>query len=687
MRITYNNTICGILICVAVVLAVISYRAHVAFGGIGLVSSANVTLLPKFGGHVRPEPAERFVFLSVSLATGALALLSAAVPPRVPSWVRPTSAALTNLAIYSCLSVLVLLGLSRFDFGPSLLYGEAALQEGGARRLAVIWLSAVAVLALAHHVPRKLVLPSFAGAWLAGGLFAGAMALQIAAWRLVGEEAVEPNVAWSVHWDAMVYAIAQVAAGKTLLVDLPSQYGLYPEFLGRIFRVTNFSVLKLSLLFAAMQVVSMVAVYWVVLRLTRSVVFRVTFGLAFVLVTFETVLKINGMAEFYFQYWPIRFFWPALSVLAVYAYARHPVLRRAAVVSLCAAVGTVWNADTGVMVIGAFAALLAAKAILRPAAPGAAGGRASHEMQALLLHLIILSVTLAGTFVYFTTVSPEAPHWEWLMIYPNLFYRLGLNMLPLPLGLATPWMSVLGVYLLGLLFALTEWRRGARAPCVDVVFYLSALGWGLFVYYQGRSHILNLVTVCWPAIAIATILADRTVRMVRAGGLGLVHLAMPALALTVLMFCALPFIQNVGPLWRDAERALVGQARLASPLVANELDFIRRHTRPGDECVILAQRQGLYYASARLRSPLKGPGYVEMLTVEDRDAMLRQLASGRFGCVFVGEGGDTALDLNTDVLASLRHYGVVDTNTSKSMSLLALERRGGDARPMSADDP
>lgn len=675
------------MVGVTIVLTVFMYRAHIAFGGLGLVTSANVTLLPKFGAQVRPEPAERFVFLSVSLAAGVLALLFASLPPRFPAWVSAASAAWVSLAIYAVLSALVLLGLSRFDFGPSLLYGEAALQEGGPRRLAVIWLSAIAVLALAHFLPRRIIpLPS-AGAWLAGSLFAGAMALQIAAWRLVGEAAVEPNIAWSIHWDAMAYTIAQVAAGGTVLVDFPSQYGLYPELLGRIFRVTDFSVLKLSLLFAAMQVVSMVAVYWVVLQLTRSLVFRVTFGLAFVLVTFETVLKINGMAEFYFQYWPIRFLWPALSVLAVYAYAHRPDLRRAAVVCLGAAVGTVWNADTGVMMVGAFAALLAAKAILRPAAPRAVGGRISHEMQALLLLLTVVSLTIAATAIYFMTVSPQAPHWEWLMTYPNLFYRLGLNMLPLPLGLATPWMSVLGVYLLGLLYALTEWRRGARAPCVDVVFYLSALGWGLFVYYQGRSHILNLVTVCWPALAIATILADRTVRMVRAGGLGPVHLALPALTLTVLMFCALPFLQNIGPLWHDAERALDGQGRLASPLVADELDFIRRHTRPGDECVILAQRQGLYYASARLRSPLKGPGYVEMLTVEDRDAMLRQLASGKFGCVFVGEGDDTALDLNTDVLASLRHYGVVDTNTSKSMSLLGLEGHGSNAGPMSAGDP
>ncbi|MFD1476953.1 hypothetical protein ACFSBY_20040 [Ancylobacter polymorphus] len=78
---------------------------------------------------------------------------------------------------------------------------------------------------------------------------------------------------------------------------------------------------------------------------------------------------------------------------------------------------------------------------------------------------------------------------------------------------------------------------------------------------------------------------------------------------------------------------------------------------------------------------------MEMLTVEDRDVMLRQLASGKFGCVFVGEGGGSVLGLKTDVLVPLRHYGVVDANTSKSMSRLGSDGRGGDARLMPADDP
>lgn len=664
-----------ILVGISTLFASLLYCLYLTLPDVAPAAAGAVTPLPKFALSMQPEPAERFVFLASSVVVGLLAVTAAFVPAwRGPEWARRSPVAV-SLAIYVGLTVLVMVGLSRVDFGPSLLYGDDALTAGNGWRLAAGWGAAAAWLAVGVFLPRRIA--SALAIWAPVCLFIIAMGVQIVAWRLPGETAVEPTIAWSVHWDAMVYAIAQVAAGHTLLADLPSQYGLYPEIIGLAFRFTTFSVLKLSVLFAVMQVLSLSAVFYVVLRWSRYGVFRAAFALAFILVTFETVLKINGMPEFYFQYWPLRFFWPALSVLILHAYVLRPTLARAAAMSLCAGIGTVWNLETGIMIVGAFAALLGAKAIMRWRSSAAAAGRAGawHEVQALLLHLLIVSAVIAAAAAYFIAVAPS-PHWEWLLIYPNLFYRLGFNMIPLPLSVAAPWMSVLGVYLFGVVFAFAHWRRTPTSRLPDLIFYLSVLGWGLFVYYQGRSHILNLITVSWPALVIATILADRTVRWVSARRLRRVHLAMPVLALAVLFFCAGPLIANAVPLLRDARERVSAGEKIASPLVADELAFIRQHTSPGDQCVILAQRQGLYLAAVGLGSPLRGPGYVEMLTVEDRDDMLAQLARGRFACIFVGEGPDSALDLNVDLATSLSDYTLLARSAAGSMTLLGYKDHG-----------
>lgn len=674
-----------LFIGLAAVLAMAAWLAYSAVVGPDTSAPAAVALLPQFAGATVPEPTERFVFLSASMLTAGLAFALAAfsLQPRAEGKKRPS--VWLSLALYAVLAVLVWIGMSRFDFGPSLFHGERSLERGAGWRLPSLWVAALAWLAAGLLVPRHFPrsVPAVAS-WgrLATAVFAAAMILQITSWRLPDENAVALTLIWSIHWDAVAYAVAQVANGRTLLVDLPSQYGLYPQLLGSLFRLTPFSVQKLSLVFASMQVLSLSAVLYVVLRLTRYAVFRSAFGIALVLATFETVMKINGVADFYFQYWPSRFFWPAVSVLAFYFYARQPRLSRLVPLSLCAAIGLVWNADTGVMIAGAVAACLGAKSILRWCHPQTRQRTPRwHEAQALCLHVGIVLAVLAATALSFLWAAHEAPHWSWLFKYQSLFYEVGLNMLPLPLTLATPWMSVLAVYVLGLLFALSQWRAGRGDFVADLIFYLSLLGWGLFIYYQGRSHILNLVTVCWPALAIATILADRTARMVRAGGLGAVHLVLPALALAVLCFCAMPFILNVPALGRDALQALNNRSHVASELVADELAFIRQHTHPGEDCVILAQRQGLYHALARVGSPIRGPGYVETLTIEDRDDMLRQVEAGRFACVFLGTGPQTALALDTDIGAALRGYTLVDRNPFNSIAFLSARQPEAETRP------
>lgn len=649
-----------------------SYFIHSIYTSIVVKSVAyHGHILPRFLDYLRPEPEERLIFLLSSMLTcGSAFLAMLIITPDARAWTY-TRSAVTNNLIYIFLALLVVIGVSRLNFGFALLDNVSTVSKRSCWYLFVSLGAAAGCLAAQYRFPGALVRYGRFGGSLVTGLLVLATTLQIAAWRLPVEGSIEPTVPWSTHLDAVVYPISQVAAGRTLLVDLPSQYGLSAELLGWLFRQTTFSLRKLSLLFAAMQLSSLTAAFYVVMRHTRSGIFRIAFCIAFLSVTFEGVLRYNGVPDPYFQYWPIRFFWPAISVLAFDAFAIRPGLIRAGVVSFCGAIGTVWNADTGLVIIASFALFLVVKWTFLQIGRSATALRKSHfEVWALFNHILIVTVTFGVVAIYFIGVADQPLHWAWLFEYQKIFYDAGLMMLPMPLGLVMPWMIVLGVYLFGSIFTVGQWVNKRFSPASDIILFISIIGYGLFVYYQGRSHMLNLVTVCWPALIVSTLLADRTVRAVCAGGLNAAHLLMPTVTLATLLFCAIPFVRTLIPLLRDARANIEAPHRIASPLVASELAFIRSHTTPGEECVILAQRQGLYYAAARLRSPIKGPGYVETLTEGDRDRQMAQIKANRFQCVFLGRGKESRLDLNINISAVLKGYVVVDQSRFHSILFL-----------------
>jgi hypothetical protein len=158
--------------------------------------------------------------------------------------------------------------------------------------------------------------------WIAGAgrlatwpVVLGCGLFQLLAWRWVSINSVTETAVWSVHLDATIYALSQAVARKILLLDLPSQYGLFPVLLAPLFKMTGLSVFSLTSVFAVMQTTSMAGLFCVMFKKIRLASLRVVLGIALVLLTFETTLYYAGFDEHYFQDWPIRFFWPALSVL------------------------------------------------------------------------------------------------------------------------------------------------------------------------------------------------------------------------------------------------------------------------------------------------------------------------------------------------------------------------------------
>ncbi|RYX88481.1 MAG: hypothetical protein EOO28_36020 [Comamonadaceae bacterium] len=619
-----------------------------------------------------PEPEERFIFVSLAVLLPLLAFGAAALTNRVPispgKWGRVSyrflAAAVPWLAAGALLGpffgsdfVAAISGLFVFPIPKINLPLALALMAA----CAWCW----------HHAfqPRRLVASAGKiGAWPHWMAVLALLCVHVFSWRWVGFDAVDTTGAWSIHVDSTIHALSQVVAGKTILVDLPSQYGMFPEMLAPVFRLTGFSVLAFTSLMALMQIIAMVALYSALRTHVRITQLRVMALLTLYVVTFETVLFFSGVNERYFQYWPIRFFWPAVSVWLFCQTLSRPTLARSSLLSAASAIGLLWNLDSGLFIVVAYGAYLSARLAVTVLKPYKKGVAKLYVIR-LAVHATTVVITPLLFFALLRVKAAQPLNYDWLFGYQKVFYEAGFAMLPMPPALDS-WSSVLGVYLIGLVVALDSWFRNPSRQRADIIFYLSMLGLGLFFYYQGRSHILNLITVCWPAVMIVAMLGDEYLRAIRVNLIPRRNMVLPAAGISMLMVCCYGFVSHLPTIAAGMFDHLSSGVAGGDSLVSEELAFIKSHAGNERECLLVMKRQGIYYAETGLASPVKGPGMVELLLATDEDNLQAVVASGKIECLFVGLGALTASDVPLDPQVLRTKYRVMATNAMRSVQYL-----------------
>ncbi len=631
----------------------------------------------QYQNQIRPEPRERFVFLTMALVMPVITMAGVMVLNRRAGDQLFTTGWKTSLLI-CCNGFLIYFPFTTFDFKwdfTDLFVHDFSVGSPYTISTAYAALAASAcwcwyASAKSTNLNARRWQPCFnTTAWT---IFGFMTLLQLMSWRLLTGLSIARTGAWAVSADAVFYSVSQVVAGKTLLIDLPSQYGFFPEMLAPIFKMMGLSVKTFLWVCGAMQIAVLMLLHWTAQRVMRDPAIKMAFAVCLVTTTFGTLTRLAGMDELNLQYWPIRFFWPALSVWAFYRYAARPSPRKALQVSLIGALGMLWNLETGLVVVISFAGTLTAKwLLLRTNHAASSQQDRACVLRCLAQHVATIILVLIAAFLYLRGKSPDTIHWQWLIGYQRLFYELGFGMLPMPLY-PQPWMSVLGIYVMAWIVAVQKLCNNKNSTLALLFIFVGLLGLGLFIYYQGRSHPLNLISVCWPAIFLSALMADRVLRKVRAQILPKAYLVMPAIALSVMVFMSVPLIAGAGRLASDGLKLFENRGQPADPVVSDELNFLRQHAQPGAQCLILSLRQGLYYTETAMKSPLSGPGYVEMILQTDVDDFFAQLHHTPPRCLFLGVGPSSALGLglNKDPAVLFPDHQVMATSLLRSMLYL-----------------
>jgi hypothetical protein len=615
---------------------------------------------PIVGAYPAAKPCENFVFMSASMMMFIVASL-------VISGVARGHALCSARVVPGLIGLLTLMALYAFhaaDFVTDLMNHHGyAFMVLAALIFGLIWHYD---LKKSKHGRKRYL------GW--GCLFLVFMVATLA-FRLLGIETITSEYSFST--DIPFYGLSQILAGKTALVDFPSMYGYFPVILEPFLQVFGLhSFFAMCGVYALLLFVGLFALFFVLNREIKhtSIWFFSALALLFIH-TGSFKWATGNYNDPYYQYNPIRLFWPCLSVLLFYFYNKKPSLSKSMLFSVLAGVAIIWNEDTGMPIAVAFLAFLALQGLFVLTDRTSAWSSKKPMLKALfvkfVLHGILITVCI-GLFFYLTLLVSGGPiHYDWLTKYQRLYYVLGFGMLPLPLELH-PWMLVMALYLFGIVYAQFYWHRGGvNTRFANLILYLSCLGLGLFVYYSGRSDVDNLFSVLWPSLLISALLVDRLLRLVKT------QRVTTALLMITVPFWIFILVASVNQL-SLLPRLLKGDhdffTHLTTPkeaMILSERNFINQNKGTHTSCLILAQRQGIYYLETRLSNPVVGPGIGELISLADQQHFLSQIVSHPVACMFFGMGARSApIFLNIPLSALLPYYRVQAQNTEGTMLLL-----------------
>ena len=658
-----------LLICLAAIVAGLFASA---FGKPPDLAALQLLFIEENRGEVRPEPVERAAYLAAILTTLPAVLVAVSLLHPVGRRVRFGSAA--AVAATLLVSVLLAAVFVRSDLMVYLLGGNVSGKFDHSSGVPSFLMISVAAMATAFVIYRAaLAAPQKDGVQagfrykllssrVANVVSVTAVPLTVVAVRIRSDTTIYGDP----HFEAVFYAMSQVMAGKTLLADLPAQYGLYAELLRPLFSIIGLSVLKFTVLVTVLQGIACFALLAFCVRTMHLRWLRCLAVLTLSMFVGSTWIAISDspLGHEYYQLWPIRFFFPAISLLAFLAACRRGTSPHwVGLTAALAGIAVVWNLESGIAVFGALVACLLVRLLF--------GDRSDRAQNArLFLTGLLLPIALVAIFFLFLFFKSDGRiHLlEWAK-YQTIFYSTGFGMLPMS-PRPHPWIAVLGAYLYGIAGAVLA--HFERKPSVhwDVILYLSIVGLGLFTYYQGRSHDVVLSFVIWPAILIVFLLADQTLRAVRAARLPRPMAWTTAPVIIFGMLISLQWLIGVPKLVGMTYASVKAIASGPSASLNEAIAFIKAKVGSDRAVEILDPGQSVYFAATGLGSATGGPGMVETLLVEDRDRLINGLSAAPVSHVFIKLGPDGQIPLPYRGLLSV--YRVVETKNG----LQYLEPRG-----------
>lgn len=432
------------------------------------------------------------------------------------------------------------------------------------------------------------------------------------------------------HLNPIFYPISQVIAGKMLLIDVTSLYGLLPLFLAPIFKIIGFGLFKFSLVMGIILCCSYIFLF---MFMRKSIDNYILLYSGFLGVVFYSYLTFSPMSPgYYFQYWPIRLLFPAIFLFIAALYFKEERRSLYYISFFLCALAVLWNLDSGIIVFLSWVIVLTyhefsknSSLITKFLKTG------SHILYALLSLVMVISVF----YLYTHISSGQWPDISLLLQYQKMFLS-GYFMIPM-LSPPHAWNLVILTYLTGLLLSVAALINKNVDYRNKLIFALSILGIGLFSYYEGRSHDLTLFGPSYPAFILVAIFADKLYTRIKSRSAVLRgDVLIFAFLFYIVISAPFSIVYNVKTYLGYAWSSATSFQQKGDSAYNKNINFIKKYAIKGEGVFILSpHNEGIYYGETGTFSAVDIPSSTDLFFKREADMIVSFLEKNKDVKVFV----------------------------------------------------
>ncbi len=476
------------------------------------------------------------------------------------------------------------------------------------------------------------------------------------------------------HANPIFFPISQVVAGKTLLVNLSSQYGLYPVFLEPIFKLFGLNMLSLTSTMGVLLSLSFLFIFLFIHRLVKN---KIILFLGFSTIMFY-FLDGSASPYPYFQYWPIRTLFPSILLFLSSLYFKSKNKFLYYLLFFISALAILWNFDSGIIVFSSWIIALFYMEMFKSDIKIIIRNIIFHVIRGALAICLVSS----GYVVYSFLRSGQMPNLSLFFLYQKLFYD-GFMMIAMPFPHI--WILIMLIFLSGLLWSIRNLIIKDDNYKNISIFLLSILGIGLFSYYEGRSHDATLYTPLYLVLMLLPIMADNIFDILVKNSKLYGHTLLFLFIIFILFASPLSIIHNSHRYFSSVKAGFNSFSNHSETTLSNNVNFIKRNTKEWEGVIMLTGPfDGAYFGETHTRSILDIPSFTEVFYKREADYIINFLRCNKTVKVFVypfskfyDQFGNDLVDIRINQLIKSNYSVVTESGDDMVVMMNNYNNSGG----------